>query len=93
MDFQTFKNLYGHNDQGLKNVKFGNDLVQVDNKNYTITNVDTNKENEARKRLLAGTLSSNQRQIKNPKGTFLPEMKQLRSTTGTALANIKEKEG
>jgi len=58
MDFQTFKTLYGYNDNVPRNVKYGGELVTVDNKNYTITNVPVS-ENEARKRLLAGTLSSN----------------------------------
>ena len=58
MDFQTFKTLYGYNDSVPRNVKYGGELVTVDNKNYTITNVPVS-ENEARKRLLAGTLSSN----------------------------------
>ena len=57
-DFQTFKTLYGYNDNVPRNVKYGGELVTVDNKNYTITNVPVS-ENEARKRLLAGTLSSN----------------------------------
>ena len=57
LDFTTFKTLYGHNDIGPRNVKFGNDLVTVDNRSYTITNVPVG-ENEARKRILAGTKSS-----------------------------------
>ena len=37
MDFQTFKNLYGHNDEGPRSIKYGNELVVVDNKKYTVS--------------------------------------------------------
>ena len=47
-------------------MKYGGEMVTVDNKRYTITNVPVT-ENEARKRLLAGTQSSNQRVL--AKGT------------------------
>ena len=58
MDFSTFKTLYGHNEMGPKNVKFGGDFVSVDNKNYTITNINSNDRDEVRKRLLGGTIAS-----------------------------------
>lgn len=91
MDFSTFKTLYGHNEHGPKNVKFGSDFVSVDNKNYTITNINNDNRDEARRRLLGNTIASQQKLLgKNNKSSFLPDMRQLRSTTGTALGNIKE---
>ena len=61
LNFTQFKNIYGHSEvEGLRTVKFGNDTLHVDNKNYTFS-VAPPPENEARKRLLGQTASSAQK--------------------------------
>lgn len=40
MDFDTFKLLYGFNDNAPRNIKLGNDHLIVDNKTFTVKNIN-----------------------------------------------------
>ena len=52
LNFGTFKDIYGHSDiKGVRKVRVGDNILHVDNKNYTYS-VAPPRENEARKRLL-----------------------------------------
>ena len=78
MDFKTFKNIYGHSDaKGMRTVRVGDNLLQVDNKNYTFQ-VAPPQENESRRRLLGQVHQSAQGLKKNPDAAIMPQINENR---------------